>query len=68
MISVKSNDVRSINSALERVMREVRRARTTSFSTTAPIDPSAGDTYWSSDGGKIYVFHPNGWETYSKDT
>lgn len=34
---------------------------------SAPKDPQAGEMYWDSESGKIMVYHPDGWESYSKD-
>lgn len=51
----------------DELLREIRRPSTFVFPTAPPTRPILGQSYWDEAGGKFYIYHPSGWESYSKD-
>lgn len=70
MAQIKTLDVKEINAAFDEVDQLLNRLRgkvdNWTLPKTRPTNPAPGYAYWPGDG-TIRVWHPNGWEVYSKD-
>ena len=51
----------------DELLREIRKPVPFIMPTKAPSSPVTGQGYFDAESGKIYIYHPNGWKTYSED-
>lgn len=70
MAQVKKAEVKDINAALDDLSNKIDAAANdtsvTKMSRKKPANPVPGQMYWPGNG-TFMIFHPHGWEIYSKD-